>query len=97
MKTIVSCSNLHKIYHQGKIEVHALRGVDLEVLDGEFMALAGPSGSGKTTLLNLIGGLDHYDEGEVVINDYNLSKLSSREATDMRLQHVGFIFQAYNL
>ncbi len=97
MKPIVSCHNLHKTYQQGKIEVHALRGVDLEVANGEFMALAGPSGSGKTTLLNLIGGLDKFEQGEVLVNDYKLSELSAREATDLRLQHVGFIFQAYNL
>jgi putative ABC transport system ATP-binding protein len=97
MKPIVQCTNLHKVYHQGEIEVHALRGVDLSVNNGEFMALAGPSGSGKTTLLNLIGGLDRFDEGEVMINDYKLSTLSTREATDLRLRHVGFIFQAYNL
>jgi putative ABC transport system ATP-binding protein len=97
MSTIVQCSNLHKVYVQGKIKVHALRGIDLSVNSGEFMALAGPSGSGKTTLLNLIGGLDRFDEGEVMINDTILSELSTREATDLRLRHVGFIFQAYNL
>jgi putative ABC transport system ATP-binding protein len=97
MKPIVQCTNLHKVYHQGEIEVHALRGVDLSVNNGEFMALAGPSGSGKTTLLNLIGGLDRFDKGEVMINNYTLSTLSTRESTDLRLQHVGFIFQAYNL
>jgi putative ABC transport system ATP-binding protein len=97
MKPIVQCTNLHKVYRQGEIEVHALRGVDLSVNNGEFMALAGPSGSGKTTLLNLIGGLDRFDEGEVMINDDKLSALSTREATDLRLRHVGFIFQAYNL
>ena len=97
MKTILQCRNLHKVYKQGDIEVHALRGVDLEVRNGEFMALAGPSGSGKTTLMNLLGGLDRFDEGEVMINDDKLSTLSAREATDLRLRHIGFIFQAYNL
>ena len=97
MKAIVTCKNLHKIYRQGEIKVHALRGVDLLVENGEFMALAGPSGSGKTTLLNLVGGLDRFDDGDVMINDYKLSELSSSRATDLRLRHIGFIFQAYNL
>lgn len=97
MATVVECSNLHKRYQQGDVVVNALRGVDLKVGSGEFMALAGPSGSGKTTLLNLIGGLDSFDEGEVVINGRKLSEMSAREATDMRLRHVGFVFQAYNL
>ena len=97
MKAIVTCENLHKIYRQGEIRVHALRGVDLVVENGEFMALAGPSGSGKTTLLNLVGVLDRFDEGDVMINDYKLSELSSSRATDLRLRHIGFIFQAYNL
>lgn len=97
MTSIVKCRKLHKTYRQGTIEVHAIRGVDLDVVEGEFMALAGPSGSGKTTLLNLIGGLDHFDSGEVHIKGGDLARLNSRHATELRLHHVGFIFQAYNL
>ena len=97
MNLIVQCKDLHKTYRQGDIAVHALRGVDLEVEAGSFMALAGPSGSGKTTLLNLLGGLDRFDEGEVRIKDFVLSGMTPRQTTDMRLHHVGFIFQAYNL
>jgi len=97
MTSIVKCRKLHKTYRQGTIEVHAIRGVDLDVVEGEFMALAGPSGSGKTTLLNLIGGLDHFDSGKVHIKGADLARLNSRQATELRLHHVGFIFQAYNL
>ena len=97
MPPIVVCKNLHKAYGRGATEVHALRGVTLSVAAGEFMALAGPSGSGKTTLLNLIGRLDDYDEGEITVAGRDLKSLSEREATELRLRHIGFIFQAYNL
>lgn len=97
MHNLIECSDLRKTYRQGDIEVHALRGVSLSVDRGEFMALAGPSGSGKTTLLNLMGGLDRFDAGEVRLEGQELSRLSPSEATELRLRHIGFIFQAYNL
>jgi putative ABC transport system ATP-binding protein len=81
----------------GSIEVPALRGISLRVAPGEFLAIAGPSGSGKTTLLNIIGGLDRADAGEVLVEGKNLQLLSSGELARLRLQRLGFVFQAYNL
>ncbi len=86
-----------KVYHQGDLEVHALRGVDLDIGEGEFTALAGPSGSGKTTLLNIIGALDAPTTGHVEVAGRNVAELGKGEAADFRLHTVGFIFQAYNL
>ncbi|HZD05258.1 MAG TPA: ABC transporter ATP-binding protein [Longimicrobiales bacterium] len=94
---LIRVRGVTKIYRQGELEVHALRGVDLEVDDGEFSALAGPSGSGKTTLLNLIGVLDHPDDGVVELDGLDVSGLNKGEAAQFRLERVGFIFQAYNL
>jgi putative ABC transport system ATP-binding protein len=86
-----------KTYRSGPIEVPALRGISLRVAPGEFLAIAGPSGSGKTTLLNIIGGLDRADSGEVLVEGKNLQLLSTGELARLRLQRLGFIFQAYNL
>lgn len=95
--TIVECSDIRKTYRQGKMTVHALNGVSLSIETGGFVALAGPSGSGKTTLLNIIGGIDAADSGNVLVNGYSLETMTQSELADMRLHHVGFIFQAYNL
>ena len=97
MSTIVSCRNLEKTYGHGEVQVHALRDVSLDIAAGEFTALAGPSGSGKTTLLNLIGRLDDPKSGTITIGGRDLNSLSESEATELRLHHIGFIFQAYNL
>ncbi len=86
-----------KVYHMGEVEVHALRGVDLQLYEGEFVVLLGPSGSGKSTLLNILGGLDTPSSGEVHYRDHDLSAASERELTEYRRNHVGFIFQFYNL
>ena len=86
-----------KIYHQGEGEVRELRGVDLDIGEGEFSALAGPSGSGKTTLLNMIGCLDSPTRGYVEIDGVRVTDMGRSEAADYRLEHIGFIFQAYNL
>ncbi len=94
---IVECKDIRKTYQQGDIEVHALRGVDLSVDKGGFIALAGPSGSGKTTLLNIIGGLDVCDEGSVLLDGDRVDELPASKLADMRLHKIGFIFQAYNL
>jgi putative ABC transport system ATP-binding protein len=97
MASIVSIRGVVKAYLRGKQRVEVLRGVDLEVEQGEFLALMGPSGSGKTTLLNLIGGLDRPDRGEVTVAGERLDTLSSGKLTKWRARHVGFIFQFYNL
>ncbi|HVI04296.1 MAG TPA: ABC transporter ATP-binding protein [Enhygromyxa sp.] len=94
---IVKLDNVEKIYKQGKIEVPALRGLELEVRRGEFMALTGPSGSGKTTALNIIGGLDTPTRGSVMVDGRDLATMSRAELSRMRRDKIGFVFQAYNL
>ena len=94
---LIRIRGLEKSYWQGDLEVPALRGVDLDVADGEFTALAGPSGSGKTTLLNMIGALDRPTGGTLEVAGRDVSTLGKGEAADFRLDHVGFVFQAYNL
>ena len=94
---VIRIRGLTKTYRQGELEVHALRGVDLDVADGELTALAGPSGSGKTTLLNLIGALDHPTGGTIEVAGLDIRGLGKGDAADFRLANVGFIFQAYNL
>ena len=96
-KPIIVTKDLTKVYDEGAVPVRAVDNVNLEVRQGEFTALVGPSGSGKTTLLNLIGGLDYPSEGEVWINDIEISGLSKSERIDFRLYNIGFVFQAYNL
>ncbi len=93
----VRTDNLWKIYQQASEEVHAVREVTLTIQPGEFTALAGPSGSGKTTLLNLIGGLTRPTRGQVRVGDHELSTLPNHELARLRLEQIGFIFQAYNL
>ncbi|MGD1020135.1 MAG: ABC transporter ATP-binding protein [Verrucomicrobiia bacterium] len=93
----VELKDVKKTYRTGAIEVPALRGINLRIAPGEFLAIAGPSGSGKTTLLNIIGGLDRADTGEVLVEEKNLQLLSSGELARLRLQRLGFVFQAYNL
>jgi len=95
--SIILITDLHKVYDETKVPVHALNGVDLKIEEGEFTAIVGPSGSGKTTLLNMIGGLDTPTKGEVSINGTGISSLKSRKLIDFRLHNIGFVFQAYNL
>jgi len=86
-----------KIYQMGEVAVQALRGVDLDLYDGEFVVLLGPSGSGKSTLLNILGGLDTPTDGHVYYGDRDLTRASEHELTEYRRYHVGFVFQFYNL
>jgi len=88
---------LTKVYRMGEVDVHALRGVDLDVSPGEFIVLLGPSGSGKSTLLNILGGLDVPSAGEVRFLDHQLTGATEAELTRYRREHVGFVFQFYNL
>ncbi len=94
---VVALKDVTKIYHQGSLEVPALRGLSLDVQKGELLAICGPSGSGKTTMLNLIGALDQPTEGTVVVDGKNLGKLSRTALSELRRDRIGFVFQAYNL
>lgn len=97
MEQTVICRNLSKTYQQDAIVVQALFEVDLGVPQGDFVCLFGPSGSGKTTLLNLVGGLDEPTGGEITVAGQRVDLMSQAELATMRLMHLGFVFQAYNL
>lgn len=97
MKTILQTENLTKIYKIGKVETHALRGVSLEIKQGEFVAVMGQSGCGKSTLLHLLGGLLSPTGGKIIIDGEDLSKVSDAQRTDIRRRKIGFVFQRFNL
>ena len=97
MSILVSTRNLHKTYQRGPETVDVLRGIDLDIAGGDFVALMGPSGSGKTTLLNLIGGLDSPTSGSIEIAGQHIEKLGSGQLAQWRSNNVGFVFQFYNL
>ena len=94
---IVAAYGIHKTYDTGMVQVHALRGVNLNVRRGEMVAIMGPSGCGKTTLLNCLSGLDDLDSGEVLIDGVVLHELPDDERSDYRARRMGFVFQLYNL
>jgi putative ABC transport system ATP-binding protein len=94
---VFAARGLTKTYRMGETQIHALRGVDLEIAAGEFIVLLGPSGSGKSTLLNILGGLDTPTSGEIIFKDHNLSAADEAALTRYRREHVGFVFQFYNL
>jgi putative ABC transport system ATP-binding protein len=94
---IVKCTDVKKTYRQGEVDVQALRGISLSIKKGDFLALAGPSGSGKTTMLNIIGGLDSADSGKVTVNGNALEEMNQSQLANLRLHHIGFVFQAFNL
>ncbi|MFO1453819.1 MAG: ABC transporter ATP-binding protein [Lysobacterales bacterium] len=97
MSTLVSIRNLHKTYQRGPEKVDVLRGIDLDITEGDFVALMGPSGSGKTTLLNLIGGLDSPSSGSIEVAGQHIETLREGQLAQWRSNHVGFVFQFYNL
>jgi putative ABC transport system ATP-binding protein len=94
---VIQISGVTKDYRQGSIDVHALRGVDLDISVGEFTAICGPSGSGKTTLLNLVGALDTPTTGSIQVEGKDLAKLGRSGRSKLRRDRIGFVFQAYNL
>ncbi len=95
--SIITTEKLSKVYNPKTIPVHALRDVSLSFNEGEFTSIVGPSGSGKTTLLNMLGGLDTPSSGQVVVDGVNITRLKDRQLIDFRLNHIGFVFQSYNL
>jgi putative ABC transport system ATP-binding protein len=95
--TVFTARDITKVYHMGEVDVHALRGVSLDLYESEFLVLLGPSGSGKSTLLNILGGLDVPTGGTVTYRGMNLTAADERDLTMYRRRHVGFVFQFYNL
>ena len=94
---IISLCNVTKIYRQGSVDIHALRGLSLDIEPGEFTAICGPSGSGKTTTLNLVGALDSMTSGSIVLDGQELGSLNKKQLSALRRDRIGFVFQAYNL
>lgn len=97
MMKVLELNDVHKIYNEMEVEVHAVNGVTIGFEEGEFAAIVGPSGSGKTTLLNMIGGLDRPTAGVILVDAKDLSKFKSSEIIDFRMRNIGFVFQSYNL
>ena len=96
-ETLVKVTDVDKVFKRGSEEIHVLGGLNLEIQNGEFLALMGPSGSGKSTLLNLVGGLDRPSEGMIEVGGKQIDKLSNRKLAAWRARHVGLVFQFYNL
>jgi putative ABC transport system ATP-binding protein len=97
MRTILKAENLEKVYRVGRVDVPALRGVSLEVQEGEFLALMGPSGCGKSTMLHLLGGLLTPTSGRIIIDNEDLTAATDARRTDIRRRKIGFVFQRFNL
>jgi putative ABC transport system ATP-binding protein len=95
--SVIKLENVHKIYDEAKIPVPALNGISLAIEAGEFTAVVGPSGSGKTTLLNIIGGLDRPSSGHVEVGGMDIDQLGDNQLIEFRKNHIGFVFQSYNL
>src|SRR5215216_1977588 len=97
MRIILQAENLEKVYRVGRVDVPALRGVSLEVQEGEFLALMGPSGCGKSTMLHLLGGLLTPTSGRIIVDGEDLTAASDARRTDIRRRKIGFVFQRFNL
>lgn len=97
MKKVIEAIQLTKTFYLGDVKVHALRGIDLTIFEGEFVAIMGSSGSGKSTLMNLLGCLDQPTSGEYYLNGVNTSKMTKNEYANIRNQNIGFVFQGFNL
>lgn len=95
--SIIEVKNVNKIYSTSEVKVHAVRGVEMNINQGEFTAIVGPSGSGKTTLLNMIGGLDEVTDGNIFVDGTDITQLKDSQMIDFRMKYIGFVFQAYNL
>ena len=94
---VISTENLHKFYGARDQKVHALRGLDLSIEEGEIVGVMGPSGCGKTTLLNCLSGLDSIDDGNILIQGKTLTDLNDDQLSELRAKKMGFVFQTYNL
>lgn len=94
---VVKIESVSKSYYRDKMEIPVLRNINLDIAEGEFIALMGPSGSGKTTLLNLLAGIDRVSQGRIVVREDDISRLSDSSMADWRSRHIGFVFQFYNL
>ena len=94
---MISINNVHKSYYTGSTSLHVLKGIDLEINQGEFISIMGSSGSGKSTLLNILGILDNYDEGSYYLNGKLIKDMSEKKAAQLRNEMVGFVFQSFNL
>ena len=96
-QNIVRTRDVTKVYKMGKVEVHALRGINLEIRAGEYVSIMGPSGSGKTTLFNMVGGLDKPSDGKVYIEEVDVAQLDAYELAWLRCRKIGYIFQTFNI
>lgn len=97
MNPIITAKNITKTYHVGEVDVPVIRGISFEIYEGEFLVILGPSGSGKSTVLNMLGGIDSISEGELYYKDTTLHQASEATLTRYRREHIGFVFQFYNL